>query len=139
MSSMQNRAFSFPIPWYLDLINSITKKSPNTQAKWSERLCDQDIAFYQTFQFQSIANAIESASLIKYKIMCIPLKWGLTIVKGRKAKERGLQQKELPGFVGRRDLLSLPFFCEIICKICLLVDGICCAYHFFVKSFANYV
>ena len=109
MSSMQNRAFSFPIPWYLDLINSITKKSPNTQAKWSERLCDQDIAFYQTFQFQSIANAIESASLIKYNIMCIPLKWGLTIVKGRKAKERGLQQKELPGFDGRRDLLSLPF------------------------------
>ena len=51
--------------------------------------------------------------------MCIPLKWGLTIVKGRKAKERGLQQKELPGFVGRRDLLSVPFFCEIICKICV--------------------
>ena len=29
--------------------------------------------------------------------MCIPLKWSSTIVKGRIAKARGLQQKEFPG------------------------------------------
>ena len=41
-------------------------------------------------------NAIQSASVIKYN-MCKPLKWSSTIVKGRIAKARGLQQKEFPG------------------------------------------